>query len=108
MKRLRDFHRIWNPDELVGLDAEAPMRMGEAIGDRRAVFSAERVAIHRLQPEMSEIEAAQRLPGRGLPAERPASAPRRGCDEGRAGLGADAQPVDAGGGACVPLVSTAI
>lgn len=48
-----DVH-LGDADDLVGLQAQAPLRMGQAILDRLAhVFSLSR-AIHRLQKEMIE------------------------------------------------------
>ena len=45
------------PTHLVGLEAQPPLRMGEAVVDRqRAVFASTVGAVHRLQEEVVEVE----------------------------------------------------
>src|SRR5579871_2932218 len=50
-----------NTEIFVRLNAEAPARMPEAIGDRRRVIGGALGSIHRLQQEMVESEILEAL-----------------------------------------------
>ena len=77
---------------------------------RAAVFSARIGPSIGCSQEMAEGESPDVVGLEARPADRPASARRLPAgSQRRAGLGADADPVDAGGRPrCVPLVSIAI
>src|SRR6185312_1607536 len=89
--------RSWDAEELVGLEAQAPARMGEAeIDGERGVARALR-PVHRLQEEMAERQALEIL-GRDSGLRKDQLQLVAGAErERRARLGADADPVEAAG-----------
>src|ERR1700730_13384026 len=80
----------------MSLQAEPPARVIEAIGDGGRRIRGAFVAVHRLQPEMREREAAQFFWPESLLRENELKLGPRGRNERRACLRADAKPIETG------------
>src|SRR3954452_1252778 len=94
-----EWHRqpLADPDELVGLETELPLRVREAVLERELGVAGEVRPVHRLEVELSKVVCfeAVRLSIR-LRIDELQFAPVS-QDRLRAGLRADADPVDARG-----------
>ena len=109
LEDLGDAHRM--PSDLVGLEAQPPLGMVQAVGDRQLRCSRSTLgAVHRLQEEVVEVAVARSAraapPSCGIDELQLVAASEHGLGPG---LRADADPVESRRAASsVPLVSTAI
>ena len=98
---------LWQADEFVGLQRQAPAGVPKAVAGRRHRVGASIGAVHRLQEKVTEVKAFEARGFRPLLGEDQFQLVAGGDEERRAGLRADADPVNAGGAGLVPLVSMA-
>ena len=91
----------------MGLQAQPPLRMRQAVLDRQPGVLLAVGAVHRLQQQVREVQVLEPLRRRAVLRIDQLQFVAAGQRSGRAGLRADADPVEPAGAAWVPLVSTA-